>query len=68
MNWIVVSFTHMFKIFELYPTHKPNALPESYYLNPELRNVLSADRYKFRKFRDTNKNDFSDLIFLFRKR
>jgi hypothetical protein len=53
----------MFKILELYPTYKPNTLPESSSLKPELQSVLSADSYKFRKFRDTIKNDLSELIF-----
>jgi hypothetical protein len=35
------------------------------YLKSELQSIIFADRYKFRKFLNTNKNDFSELCFLF---
>jgi hypothetical protein len=54
----------MLKILGLNPTYKQITLPESSYLKLESQSVIPADRYKFRKFRNIIKNDFSELIFL----
>jgi nicotinic acid phosphoribosyltransferase len=53
----------MFKILVLNPTYKPNTLTESFILKPDLQSVLSADRYKIRNFKNTNKNDYSYKIY-----